>query len=125
MLSIPWRDRIATAVVATAVIIYAFWLAGPLDWLTASAVAVIVLVLGVVASASAVVPGFASLIHGSKLYLVIASVAGLAALAAGILTVLDATEGTLATLVVVTVGLWVAATVRHTLAHGPAPAAMG
>jgi hypothetical protein len=46
-------------------------------------------------------------------------------LAAGILTVLDATEGTLATLVVVTVGLWAAATVRHTLAHGPTPAAMG
>jgi hypothetical protein len=121
---IPWQDRIATGVVATAVIIYALWLAGPLDWLSASAIAVIVLALGVVASASAVVPGFASLIHGSKLYLVIASVAGLAAFVAGILTVLDATEGTLATLVLVTVGLWVAATIRHTVTHQRTPAPM-
>lgn len=124
-MSIPLRDRIATAVVASAVIIYALWLAGPLDWLSASAVAVIALALGFIASASAVVPGFASLIHGSKLYLAIASVAGLVAFAAGVLTVLDATEGTLLALVVVTVGLWVAATIRHTVTHEPTRAAMG
>jgi hypothetical protein len=124
-MSIPLRDRIATAVVASAVIIYVLWLAGPLDWLSASAVAIIALALGFVASASAVVPGFASLIHGSKLYLAIASVAGLVAFAAGILTIIDATEETLLALVVVTVGLWAGATIRHTVIHERTRAAMG
>jgi hypothetical protein len=112
----PLRDRVATLLVATATLVYVLWFVGPLDWLTAGAVALIVLALGFVASASAVVPGFAALLRGSRLYLGVASLAGLVALAAGVVTVLQVRRETLAILVVVTIGLWAAATARHTVA---------
>lgn len=124
-MSIPWRDRIATLLVATATLIYLLWLIGPLDGLTASSIAWLVLVLGFIASASAVVPGFAALLSGSRLYLAFASLGGLIALVCGILTLTQATEGTLAILVVATIALWLAATVRHTIVHHPTAAAMG
>jgi hypothetical protein len=124
-MSIPWRDRIATLLVATATLIYSLWLIGPLEGLTVSSIAVLVLALGFIASASAVVPGFAALLSGSRLYLALASLGGLVALVCGVLTVTQATEQTLAILVVATIGLWVAATVRHTMVHHPTAAAMG
>jgi hypothetical protein len=116
-MSIPIRDRIATAFVATTTIIYVLWFTGFLDVVTPGAVALIVLGLGFVASASAVVPGFAALLAGSRLYLVLASLGGLVALVCGVLTILQATEQTLAVLVVATIGLWAAATVRHSVGH--------
>jgi hypothetical protein len=124
-MSIPWRDRIATLLVATATLIYLLWLIGPLEGLTASSIALLVLALGFIASASAVVPGFAALLSGSRMYLALASLGGLIALVCGVLTVTQATEQTLAILVVATIGLWVAATVRHTMVHHSTPAAMG
>jgi hypothetical protein len=45
--------------------------------------------------------------------MVVASVGGLVALACGVVTVTQATEVTLAILVIVTIGLWAAATARH------------
>ena len=124
-MAIPWRDRIATLLVATATIIYLLWLTGPLDGLAASSVAMVVLALGVIASASAVVPGFAALLSGSRSYLALASLGGLIALVCGVLTVTQATEQTLAVLVVATIGLWAAATVRHTVLHRPAAVGVG
>ena len=112
-MSMPWRDRIATLLIGTATLLYGLWLVGPLAGLTASSVAIIVLALGFIASASAVVPGFAALLSGSRLYLVLASVGGLVALACGVMTVMQATEVTLALLVIVTIGLWAGATARH------------
>jgi len=112
-MSMPWRDRIATLLIGTATLLYGLWLVGLLGGLTASSVAIIVLALGFIASASAVVPGFAALLAGSRLYLVLASVGGLVALACGVMTVMQATEVTLALLVIVTIGLWAAATARH------------
>jgi hypothetical protein len=124
-MAIPWRDRIATLLVATATIIYLLWLTGPLEGVAASSVAVVVLALGFIASASAVVPGFVALLSGSRSYLALASLGGLVALVCGVLTVTQATEQTLAILVIATIGLWVAATVRHTMVHHPTPAAVG
>jgi hypothetical protein len=124
-MSIPWRDRIATLLVATATLIYLLWLIGSLEGLTASSIALLVLALGFIASASAVVPGFAALLSGSRMYLALASLGGLIALVCGVLTVTQETEQTLAILVVATIGLWVAATVRHTMVHHSTPAAMG
>lgn len=124
-MSIPWRDRIATVLVATATLVYLLWLTGPLEGLAASSIAVLVLALGFIASASAVVPGFAALLSGSRLYLALASLGGLVALVCGVLTVTQATEQTLAILVAATIGLWVAATVRHMMVHHPTAAAMG
>ena len=124
-MSISWRDRIATLLVAAATLIYLLWLTGPLEGLTASSIAVLVLALGFIASASAVVPGFAGLLSGSRMYLALASLGGLVALVCGVLTVAQATEQTLAMLVVATIGLWVAATVRHAMVHHPTASAMG
>jgi hypothetical protein len=116
-MTIPMRDRIATLLVATATLIYALWFTGFLGGLTADSVALIILALGFVASASAVVPGFAALLGGSKRYLALASLGGLMALVCGAITVTRATEETLAILVVATVGLWAAATLRHGIAR--------
>lgn len=107
------RDRLATLLVAASVITYGLWLAGLLGGLTSGAVAVVVLALGVLASASAVVPGFAALLAGSKAYLAGASLVGLVAFVSGVLTVANATGETLAILVAATIVLWAVATVRH------------
>ncbi len=124
-MTIPWRDRIATLLVVTATTIYLLWLIGALGGLTASSVAVLVLGLGFMASASAVVPGFAALLSGSRLYLALASLGGLVALASGMLTVAQATEQTLGVLVIATVALWAVATVRHMVVHRPGPVGTG
>lgn len=116
-MSIPWRDRIATLVVASASLVYLLWAVGAFGDVSAGAMAIVVLVLGFVASASAVVPGFAELLAGSRPYLVLASVGGLIALVSGILTIVNTTDETLAVLVVATVALWAAATARHASAH--------
>lgn len=116
-MSISWRDRIATLVVASAALVYVLWVAGTLGTVSAGTVAIVVLALGFVASASAVVPGFAELLAGSRPYLVLASLGGLVALVSGILTILNSTDETLAVLVVATVALWAAATLRHASAH--------
>jgi hypothetical protein len=118
-MSMPMRDRIATLLVATATLIYVLWLAGILGGLTTGSVAILVLALGFIASASAVVPGFAALLKGSRLYLVLASIGGVVALTCGVMTVVQATDTTLALLVIATVGLWAAATIRHTQVHRP------
>ena len=117
-MSIPMRDRIATVLVATGSLIYLLWYLGFLDGLTPSSVALIILALGFVASASAVVPGFAALLAGSRLYLALASLGGLVAFVCGVITVTQATEETLAVLVIATIGLWAAATLRHGIGHG-------
>ena len=112
-MSIPMRDRIATLLVAIATLVYVLWFTGSLRGLTPGSVALIILALGFVASASAVVPGFAGLLGGSKLYLALASLGGLVALVCGAITVAQATEETLGILVIATIGLWAAATARH------------
>ena len=116
-MSIPMRDRIATALVTTATVTYVLWFTGVLGGLTPGSVALVVLGLGFVASASAVVPEFAGLLAGSRLYLALASLGGLVALVCGAITVSQATEETLAILVIATICLWVAATGRHARRH--------
>ena len=71
------------------------------------------MVLGVPPSAMAVVPGFAGLIHGSRIYLLVSSLLGLAATAAALATIVNGTEETLVALVALTVILWAGATLRH------------
>jgi lysylphosphatidylglycerol synthetase-like protein (DUF2156 family) len=107
------RDRIATALVAVAAIVYGLRLTGQAAWLNPSSAALLILGLGFLASASAVVPGFAALLAGSRRYLALTSLLGLAALISGLLTVVNATEETLAVLLAATVALWAAATIRH------------
>lgn len=115
---LTWRDRLATFVVAAAALLYLVWFSfddgaseTEVRWITA-----IVLALGFVASASAVVPGFEGLIHGSRLYLAVSSLLGLGAFAASIAALVTGNEVWLVLLVVLTVVLWAMSTMRHAAA---------
>jgi hypothetical protein len=79
----PKADIIATVLVAAAGLLYLLWaIDSTLPGMSSTrATGVAVVALGFAASASAVVPMFDQLIHGSKTYLVITSLIGLAAVA--------------------------------------------
>ena len=111
------RDLIATVCVAAGVLVYAMWAANhPLPGLSSvRAVALFVLGTGVAASASAVVPGFAQLLHGSRMYMTISSLVGAVALISGLLAVIRQTDVMLHLLFATTVALWIIATIRHTM----------
>jgi hypothetical protein len=121
------RDRLATIFVWVAALTYLLWLAGvgPQDEAGVRGVTAIVLALGVAASASAVVPGFEGLWHGSKTYLGVTSLIGLGAFVAAVVALVDADELMLGLLVSATVVLWVISTVRHSAAVGTEPRAAG
>lgn len=121
-MSLSWRDAIATALVAIGVVIYGAWVVGteipgfsePVN------IALAVLILGVSASISAVVPGFDELLHGSRPYLAIASALGLVAFGAGVWTIAAGGAATgLAVLVVATIVLWAMSTMRHVAMRRP------
>lgn len=97
------------------------------------ATGVAVLALGFAASASAVVPTFGQLIHGSKTYLAITSLIGLAATAAGVQMLITANGAGLTVVMAAMAVLWLIATIHHSLLaktrqlqqparHGPRPA---
>ena len=113
----PRRDLIATVCVAAGVLVYALWAAGhPLPGMSSvRVVALVVLGTGVAASASAVVPSFAQLLHGSMMYMAITSLVGAVALVAGIIAVFRQTDAMLHLLAATTVALWIITTVRHTM----------
>src|SRR5512143_1227972 len=109
------RDRVATVLVGAATVLAIGWFADvaglrtlDIEWIT-----VAVLALGVTPSAMAVVPGFAGLIHGSRIYLAASSALGLAAAVAAILTIVNGTEAALAAVVALMIVLWAGATARH------------
>jgi hypothetical protein len=83
------------------------------------AVAIAVLVLGVAASMSAVVPGWDDLIHGSRLYFAGASAIGVVALVAAMWAIIAGEATALAPLILATVVLWAISTMRHLGVHLP------
>lgn len=112
-MALPKRDLIATALVAVAGVLYGFWAAGV--WNSVRATGIVVLALGFVASASAVVPGFEQLLRGNKAYLAVTAIIGIVAFAAGIQMLVTA-SGTAFTVLVIAMGvLWLIATVHHTM----------
>lgn len=116
------RDLIASTFVGAGLLAYAVWLLGAGRPGTAGVrvVAAIVLAFGFVASASAVVPGFGGLLHGSKAYLAGASLLGAGALAAGLWALLGASGLALGLLVGADLLLWAGSTIRHARAGGEA-----
>jgi hypothetical protein len=112
---LPKRDIIATAVVAAAGVLYLSWaIDATLPGLSGTrATGLVVLGLGFAASASAVVPGFDQLIHGSKTYLGVTSLIGFVAFGAGVEMLLDASEAALGVLVGAMALLWLIATIHH------------
>ena len=116
---LPWRDVVATVCVGIAVLIYGAWLIGfglPIVG-EVSALALAILVLGMIASMSAVVPGFAELLSGSRVYLAASSLVGAAALAGGLWAFFNRDATALAVLVLATVVLWAMSTWRHVSEH--------
>lgn len=118
---LPKRDIIATCAVALAVVVYLLWLAdATLPGMSGMRVTgLVILVLGFIASATAVVPSFDQLIHGNRAYLAVTSLLGLAALAAGIVMLWSASSAALAVLMAALVVLWVISTIHHVLLTKP------
>ncbi|HJW21380.1 MAG TPA: hypothetical protein VJ506_03015 [Candidatus Limnocylindrales bacterium] len=116
-----WRDSIATLLVALAVVIYGAWALGLAipALTTVEVIAVGILVLGVGASISAVVPGFGELLHGSRTYLAATSLLGVVALAGGIYAIATGEAIALAILALATVILWALSTARHLGVYRP------
>ena len=137
---IPTRDRIATVLVALAVFVYVLWATGSalpgMDGIRVTGL--VILGLGFVASASAVVPGFDELLHGNRLYLAVTSFIGLVAFAGGVVMLVAASEVALGVVMAAMIALWLIATIHHTVLatagtasgyrtpktprHGPRPA---
>jgi hypothetical protein len=111
------RDVLATVLVLAGGAVYVLWLTShPVPGVSSPrVVAFIVFGTGVAASASAVVPSFLSLLRGSKMYLVAASLIGAAAMVAGVVAVARQTDAMLGMLVALTAVLWIMATIRHTI----------
>ncbi len=120
-MSIPWRDVVATILVAIGLFVYGAWAIGAAlpAFGDVGAVALAVLVLGIAASASAVVPGFAELLRGSRAYLVVASGLGVVALVGGLWAVLEGESAGLVVLVLATIAMWAMSTARHVGAQRP------
>ena len=116
------RDALATVLVGAGALIAVLWWAG-IDVPGVGGVrgvAIVVLAAGVAASASAFVPTFGDLLHGSRIYLAITSIIGVAALVAGLLAAVRRSDPMLVTLVGATVALWLISTIRHGTATGHA-----
>jgi len=115
-----WRDGLASVFVFSGTTLYVAWLArvGSTDDFEVRLLTTIVLVLGIAASVSAVVPGFIELLHGSKAYLIVTSVIGLSALIAGVAALVSAREQWLAMLVTAMVVLWAISTAHHAVLAG-------
>ena len=114
---LPKRDVIATGLVAVAGLVYLLWAIGSAlpGMSSARVTGVAVLALGFAASASAVVPGFDQLLHGSTAYLVTTSLIGLAAFAAGVQMLITASGAGLTVVMAAMAVLWLIATVHHSL----------
>ena len=119
----PYRDVVATVLVGGSLVVYVAWASGVgvLAQTDVRSVTAVVLVLGIAASMVAVVPGFEELLHGSRLYLAVASAAGVVALAAGLWAFVGEEAIALAALVAATIAMWAMSTLRHVGVHRPAP----
>ena len=114
---LPNRDLVATGFVAVAGLLYLLWAAdaAPTGLSGMRATGLVILGLGFAASASAVVPGFEDLIHGSRTYLAVTSLLGLVAFGAGLWMLSETSELALGVLMGTMAVLWLIATVHHTL----------
>jgi asparagine N-glycosylation enzyme membrane subunit Stt3 len=114
-MGLPRKDLIATALVAVAVIFYLLWtIEGTLPGMSDTSVtAAGILVLGFVASAIAVVPGFDNLVHGNKTYLAITSLLGVVALVAGVQVMMTSSGVALTVVIATMIALWAISTSHH------------
>ena len=107
----------ATGLVAVASVLYVLWAAGAaLPGMSGTrATGAVILVLGFLASVSAVVPTFNQLLRGNKLYLIATSVIGAVAAVAGVRMLTASSEVALAVVIAAMVALWLMATMHHSV----------
>ncbi len=111
------RDLVATGLVAAAGVIYLLWLldAMPAAMSGIRVTGAVILALGFVASAIAVVPTFGQLLDGNRVYLAVTSLIGLVALIAGVVLLLGSSQTALAVVMLAMITLWLIATIHHSL----------
>jgi hypothetical protein len=109
------RDLVASAAVGAAAVVYALRALGAAlpGHGSVRATATVVLALGFIASASAVVPTFDRLMHGNKLYLGATSLLGVLALAGGVQAIVARSAVGLTILFASMIVLWAVATGHH------------
>jgi hypothetical protein len=114
-MQIGLRDWIATVLVLAGVgAALAWWASLPVvETFDVRTVSILVTAMGMLASASAVVPGFSALVHGSRSYLAGTSIVGTLALVAAGVAIVNADERALAVLVIASIVLWIVSTMRH------------
>ena len=113
------RDIVATALVALAGVLYGLWAVDSAAWgMSTRVTGAVILVLGFVASASAVVPGFEQLLAGNRAYLAVTALLGLAAFAGGLWMLISASEVGLGLLMGTMGVLWLISTIHHSLLAG-------
>jgi hypothetical protein len=124
-MSLPKKDVIATSLVAIAGVLYLLWVTGsaPPGMSGLRATGIVILALGFVASATAVVPGFDQLMHGSRIYMTVTSLIGLGAAIGGLMMLVAESEVGLAVVMAAMVVLWLIATIHHSQLARTAPPA--
>jgi len=112
---LTWKDAVSTVFMAVIAGIYVAFLNSTSAWLISSArgTACAVLVLGIVGGCGLSDAAGLYQYRQGWAYTSLASVLGATALAAGVLALITASTVALAILVVATLTLWLAATVRH------------
>ena len=111
------RDLAATGLVAAAGMVYLLWLLDSMPTAMSGirVTGAVILTLGFVASAIAVVPTFGQLLHGNKVYLAVTSFIGLVALIAGVVLLAGSSQTALVVVMLAMITLWLIATVHHSL----------
>ena len=120
---LTWKDAVSTVFMAAIVVIYVAFLNSTTAWLISSArgTAGAVLVLGMVGGCGMSAAAGQYQDKGARAYTSVASVLGATALVAGVIALITASTVALAILVVITLALWLVATVRHALTPRAVP----
>jgi hypothetical protein len=111
------RDLVATGLVAAAGVIYLLWLFDSVPTVMSGirVTGAVILALGFMASATAVLPTFGQLLHGNKAYLAVTSLIGLLALIAGVVMLVESSHTALAVVMLAMITMWLIATIHHRL----------
>ena len=124
IMNLQKRDLVATGLVAAAGVIYLLWLLDSVPTVMSGirVTGAVILALGFMASATAVVPTFGQLLHGNKAYLAVTSLIGLLALIAGAVMLVGSSHAALAVVMFAMITMWMIATIHHSLlAKTPVP----
>ncbi len=122
-MSLTWKDAVSTVFMAAIVFIYVAFLNSTTAWLISSArgTAAAVLVLGMIGGCGMGTAAGRYQDTRGRAYTSAASVLGTTALVAGVIALITASTVALAILVVATLALWLAATVRHAFSRAAVP----